>query len=312
MAYLINEEKYQEAIDILKLASKMSEQYYGKPLLLAYSGGKDSDVLLQLAIESEIDFEVQNSHTTVDAPETVYHIRKVFDRLNKEVPHCKKAYVLHATYKDGKRITMWNLIPFKKMPPTRIARYCCKYLKETTTPNRMVALGVRKAESTGRKGRTAFESRGSRKDNKITKSYEDALQVYKDAQTHDEVWDCKFIELAKKHHDTVCNPIIDWTDEDVWRFIHNRGIEYNPLYDKGFKRVGCFGCPMASKREREREFAMYPQIKLNYIKAFDRMLKAYKTKQKADWKNGEDVFKWWIEDETLEGQMSLFDEVTER
>lgn len=74
-------QRIEEAIETLKLASEMSLKYYHKPLLLTYSGGKDSDVMLDLAIKSEIPFEVMNSHTTVDAPETVYHIREVFKRL---------------------------------------------------------------------------------------------------------------------------------------------------------------------------------------------------------------------------------------
>ena len=86
---MVEQDKYEHSIGVLKLASKMSEQYYNKPLLLSYSGGKDSDVLLQLAIESGINFEVQNSHTTVDAPPTVYHIREVFKKLEEQGISCK-------------------------------------------------------------------------------------------------------------------------------------------------------------------------------------------------------------------------------
>lgn len=74
----MKQELIDSAIKKLQLAAKMSEQYYGKPLIIAYSGGKDSDVLLALARMSGIKYELINSHTTVDAPETVYHIREVF------------------------------------------------------------------------------------------------------------------------------------------------------------------------------------------------------------------------------------------
>ena len=68
------EKKISDSKDILILAAKMSNLYYQKPLIITYSGGKDSDVMLQLAIEclKPSDFEVMNSHTSVDAPETVY------------------------------------------------------------------------------------------------------------------------------------------------------------------------------------------------------------------------------------------------
>lgn len=63
----------QKAIERIRLASDLSLKHYGKPLVCEYSGGKDSDVLLQLFRMAEIPFEVHNSHTTVDAPQTVRH-----------------------------------------------------------------------------------------------------------------------------------------------------------------------------------------------------------------------------------------------
>ena len=137
----------------------MSKEYYSEPLIITYSGGKDSDVLLYLAENclNVGDFEVLNSHTTVDAPQTVYHIREVFKRLNAKGI---KASIHFPKDKDGNPITMWNLIPKKKMPPTRLQRYCCAVLKETSTPHRIAALGVREAESTGRQGRNTFGTRG--------------------------------------------------------------------------------------------------------------------------------------------------------
>lgn len=151
--------KEEKSKRILKLAAEMSKEYYGEPLIITYSGGKDSDVLLHLAESclSKDDFEVLHSHTSVDAPETVYHIREVFKRL--EIKGIK-ASVRYSEDKDGKRITMWNLIPQKQIPPTRLARYCCAVLKETGTPNRMAALGVRADESSKRQGRDTFGVRG--------------------------------------------------------------------------------------------------------------------------------------------------------
>lgn len=154
-------EKIEKAKRSLILAADMSRTYYGAPLIVTYSGGKDSDVLLYLA-ESCLkndDYEVLNSHTTVDAPETVYHIRETFKRLNSKGV---KATTIYPKDKNGEPITMWNLIPRKQIPPTRLQRYCCAVLKEVSTPNRLAALGVREAESTGRQGRDTFGTRGGR------------------------------------------------------------------------------------------------------------------------------------------------------
>lgn len=70
-----------KAIERIKLASEMSLQHYKKPLVCTYSGGKDSDVMLELFKRSGVPFEVHNSHTTADAPQTVRHIADTFERL---------------------------------------------------------------------------------------------------------------------------------------------------------------------------------------------------------------------------------------
>lgn len=76
------------------------------------------------------------------------------------------------------------------------------------------------------------------------------------------------------------NPIISWSDADVWDFIRGNEIEYNPLYDCGYHRVGCVGCPVAGKN-RWKEFADFPGFKEKYIKAFSEML----AKMRASGKN---------------------------
>ena len=69
-------DKEQTAMERLRLASDMSLRLYHRPLLLTDSGGKDSAVICKLAENAGIPFEIVHSHTTADAPETVYHVRK--------------------------------------------------------------------------------------------------------------------------------------------------------------------------------------------------------------------------------------------
>lgn len=323
MITYILEEKIKRSKEILKLASEMSKYYYHNPLIITYSGGKDSDVMLQLAREclGKGDFEVLNSHTTIDAPETVYYIRDKFAELEKEGI---KATVKYPRYEDGSFKSIWNLIEKKQMPPTRLARYCCKELKETSTPKRFIAVGVRSAESSGRRGRDVFSTRGAKKSEAYFFSKSHIKEVFDTARekqretgggNNDEnVWDCTFIKKAKENADLITSPIYDWEDSDVWNFIHDRKMKYNPLYDKGFARVGCIGCPLAGNQIKELE--MYPKYKLNYIRAFDRMLKRRKENGKDDvtgkeglhkWTDGEEVFKWWIGDDSIEGQMDIND-----
>lgn len=147
----------KKAIERIKTASEMSLKFYEKPLVCTYSGGKDSDVLLELFKRSEIPFELHHSHTTADAPQTVWHVREVFKKAEEGGI---KAQIQIPTFK-GERISMWSLIPMKVTPPTRIARYCCQVLKETGCKNRMIATGVRWDESLKRSKREAYETFGA-------------------------------------------------------------------------------------------------------------------------------------------------------
>ena len=161
-------DKEHKAVERLRLAAEMSETYYAKPLIITTSGGKDSDACLALARAAGIRYEVQHNHTTADAPETVYHVRETFRRLENEGIKCT---VNLPTYK-GQRVTMWSLRPQKLMPPTRVVRYCCSVLKEQGGKGRMITTGVRWAESAKRrKNRGIYEKQSaviSRKSQSVT------------------------------------------------------------------------------------------------------------------------------------------------
>lgn len=284
----------QSAFEALRFASAQSLKLYRQPLIITYSGGKDSDVLLRLAINSGIPFEVLHSLTTADAPETVYHVRDTFRRMEEKGVKC----VIDAHVQpDGKCATMWNLIPKKMVPPTRIKRYCCEVLKENGGRGRFIATGVRWDESSRRKN-----SRGV-----IEVSHRDKNKRLILMDDNDESR-MQFETCQLKGQRTV-NPIVGWTTADVWDYVAMEHIPVNPLYRCGFCRVGCIGCPMAGK-SRTMEFAMYPKIKLAYIRAFDRMLEERRRRGKMDggmrWgETGVDVFNWWMENGVLPGQEVL-------
>ena len=102
----------------------------------------------------------------------------------------------------------------------------------------------------------------------------------------------RLVEHCYRTTMTMINPILDWTDDDVWEFLNHYGCQANPLYQCGKKRIGCIGCPMQSATRRIADFERYPKYKNLYIKAFDRMLAAHPEKEYR-WKNGVDVFDWW-------------------
>ncbi len=280
----------QTAIERLKAASDMSLRLFEKPLVITYSGGKDSDVMLHLAEKSGIPFEALHSLTTADAPETVRHVYDTFRRLEEKGVKCT---VDKHVQPDGSRVTMWNLIPRKLMPPTRVVRYCCAELKEGGGKGRFIATGVRWAESTARrKNRGGWEVLHSNRQKSLIL-----------ANDNDE--DRRLFETCQMKGKRVVNPIIDWQDDDVLDYAAVEKIPMNPLYCEGFHRVGCVGCPIAS-RTRAMEFAHYPRIKAAYIRAFDRMLKARGERGlPCQWQSGVDVFHWWMEDGVLPGQEVL-------
>lgn len=296
----MDQDKEQTAIMRIREAADMSEQFYNAPLIVTTSGGKDSSVCVALAEKAGIDFEVMHNHTTADAPETVYFIRREFKRLEEKGVKCTVSY----PHYKGERVSMWSLIPQKLMPPTRRIRYCCSILKESGGQDRCITTGVRWAESVQRKNnRGIYENIASDKKDKI-------------ALTNDNDDRRRLFEMCMRQHKVVCNPIIDWTDADVWDYIEANKIPVNPLYECGFSRVGCVGCPMAGTKGRQKEFARYPKYKDAYIRAFDRMLEERKRRGKTQgtWRTettGRDVFHWWMEDGVLPGQME-FDDVLER
>lgn len=290
------EDFIKKSIERLQLASEMSLSHYKKPLICEYSGGKDSDVQLWLFRQSGIPFEVHNSHTTVDAPQTVYHIRDTFKKLGDYGIKCEIDYHIQ---EDGNRTTMWNLIPKKLMPPTRIVRYCCSELKEGGNPNRMISTGVRWAESKKRSERSAFEVLGKTQKESIGVSDEKMLITDNDDTR-------RLFERCQMKAKTVVNPIIDWTDRNVWDVIENEKISVCELYRQGYERLGCIGCPLAGKHQREREFYDFPKYKDAYVRSFEKMLDERKKRGKeTKWTCGEEVFLWWVGSKDIVGQISL-------
>ncbi len=252
------------AIERLK-AFEPKEGYY-----LAFSGGKDSVTVKALADMAGVKYDAHYNVTSVDPPELVQFV-KSFPDVHFDFPLDDK----------GRVKTMWNIIgeSHNSMPPTRIVRYCCKDLKESQGGGRFVITGVRKDESVRR-----AKTRSEVEYYKNKSSW--GVAIDSDNPTPEMFYHCK------TYYKKVLNPIVDWTTEEVWEFIKEYGVRYCCLYDKGFKRLGCIGCPMATHKERMKEFELWSKYKENYIRAFNKMLKNHPSKR--NWKTGEEVFDWWI------------------
>lgn len=198
------------------------------PIELSYSGGKDSDVILELAKMAGIPFEAIYKNTTIDPPGTLKHAKE-----------------MGATIINPKE-TMLQIIE-KRGWPTRRARFCCSELKEYAVHKRAIQ-GIRRCESTARAKRY--------KEPEMCRAYRggDKVRVYL--------------------------PILDWTNEDVERFISERGIKCHQLYydsDGRFcceRRLGCIGCPMASDNGKA-DFKRYPKMLKAWIRAGKKYLDSH-------------------------------------
>lgn len=221
---------------------------------VAFSGGKDSIVILDLVRKAGVKHTAHFNVTTVDPPELLAFIREHYADVRREKPDK----------------SMFQLIREKMMPPTRKVRFCCEDLKERGGKNRFVVTGIRWGESARRSQRRLTEV-----------CFRDSRKRY-------------------------LHPIIEWTDQDVWQYIRENKMPYCRLYDEGYKRIGCVGCPMASAEQRERDFARWPRFEAAYRRAFEAAAAgrntpeflATRTKPSfAPWTDGKAMWDWWMTDD---------------
>lgn len=243
---------------------------------LAFSGGKDSQCVYHLCKMANVAFDAHYSVTTVDPPELMRFVKENYPDVIWEYPTDK-----------GKRTSMWELIADRGIPPTRKFRYCCEVLKEQHGKGRVTVTGVRWAESARRKNLHGVV-------NIITTSKKiinDSLQNNPAAKLNsrggvifndDNEETRKTVEYCYQKRRTTLNPIIDWDDDEVWEFLNYIvKVPHCCLYDEGFTRLGCIGCPLQGKKGMERDFERWPRYKELYIRAFDKMLKTHPATEEA-------------------------------
>ena len=152
-------------------------------------------------------------------------------------------------------LSMFQLIE-KKGLPIRIGRWCCEYLKEGYGAGEFVMTGVRRSESPKRK----------------------TYPIY-----------------LKQKDKQILNPIIDWLDADVWRFIRENKLPFPEIYLGCNSRIGCIGCPMNPKRARI-DLEKYPRFKNAYLKAIRKRMAQGKMDK---FESAEEVLEWWTSGESM-------------
>lgn len=123
---LFLEQLIAEAIDFIQ-KNEPPDGY-----LLGFSGGKDSQVIYELAKMSGVKFHAYFRLTSLDPPEVINFIKTYYPDVEIKLPN----------------ITFWQLMEKYKLPPTSKWRYCCRELKEID--NGKLLVGIRATESNTR------------------------------------------------------------------------------------------------------------------------------------------------------------------
>ena len=165
------------------------------------------------------------------------------------------------------------MIRRKKMLPERFRRYCCELLKERGGNEVMVITGVRWAESSKRSKRKMTET------------------------------------CMRNKRKQYMNPIIEWSDKDVWDYLNSNNIPYCKLYDEGWKRLGCVLCPMVNAQQATKEAKRWPKI----YQAWKNAHHSYFEPDKSQWDSADDAFNAWMNRDKNNGnpddnQMMFFED----
>lgn len=241
MSDLFGYDKVQVAVERLR-AFCPPEGYY-----LAYGGGKDSTVLLELARRSGVKFDAHYRHVTIEPPELVAFARSTPDVIT-----------------DRPARSFFQALPVRGFP-LRHRRWCCQVLKEGGGAGRTVLLGIRWEESIRRRERKMVEAPPP---------------------------NCP-VGRRKR----IVSPIIDWTTDDIWSFIHRESLPYCKLYDEGLTRLGCIACPMQSASRRRSDLLRWPKFEPAFRHAFRRLFAdrtAKGTWHSKQWPSGDACFDWWL------------------
>ena len=181
------------------------------------------------------------------------------------------------------------------MLPLRQTRFCCAELKERNNiPELRFAIrsfGVRKAESVKRNlNRDSIETfnRTDLKD-KQKFHFDDAIDV-------------KQTGACYTNNYFYINPLAYWSTDYLWDYIDSEKLETNPLYSKGFERVGCILCPMASTCQRRNELSRHPKFEKRFIKLADDIIQLRLMENlpnKYAFKTGKEYFNLWLDNDKL-------------
>lgn len=254
--------KLEHSIELLRKAEKLALAYDEEDgYFLAFSGGKDSQCLYHVAKLAGVKFKAHMNLTSVDPPEVIRFVKSEYPDVELVKP--KKS--------------IFQAAVDKQILPSMRVRWCCAEYKETAGAGKVTLIGIRKAESTRRAKRNEVEINNRKFSGDL-----DGLEEYRKARNREkrgrkpkgnmEVTIVnadgeRVLGCIRGKESLLISPIIDWTNEEVWEFLGALGVKHCSLYDEGWHRIGCIGCPMSSHKQKILENERYPHVKRGWIKA---------------------------------------------
>lgn len=254
--------KMLHSVELLQKAEKIALNYDAENgYYLAFSGGKDSQALFHMTQLAGVRFQGHMNLTSVDPPEVIRFVKKNYHEVE--------------LIKPGKSI--FQIAVEKQILPTMRVRWCCAEYKETAGAGKVTLIGIRKAESTRRAKRNEVEINNRKFSGDL-----DGLDEYrqeKKAKRARRKSKEQGVNITNANEEQtlgcihgkeslLISPIIYWTEQDVWEFLNDVvKVPHSSLYDEGWHRIGCIGCPMSSHKQKMLENERYPHVKRNWIKA---------------------------------------------
>lgn len=254
--------KIDESISFIRRGEKLALALNSKGYWVAFSGGKDSQVLLDLVKWAGVKYKAVYNVTTNDPPENVYFIRREYAEVEFLLP--KKSF--------------FKMVEEKGLP-TMMRRYCCERLKEHTGDGYVVLTGIRADESRKRSAYGAVMVRSRRKEH-VERKEGYTLEGIMRAEHR----------CIKGKDKVMLYPLLEWTENDVWEYIKERNIPVNPCYEL-VERVGCMFCPFSTGGAIKKYEKLYPK----YVELLLKSLQKYINKVGGTgyFDKAEDYYEWW-------------------
>ncbi len=194
--------------------------------------------------------------TSVDPPEVIRFVKRYYPEVELIKP----------------KVSIYNLAVGKQLLPTQRVRWCCDEYKEGAGAGKVTLIGIRRQESTRRAKRNEVEI-----DSRKFSGTLEGLDEYREKKLSKEKKKGVNITNATEERTLGCisgkeslliSPIIHWTERDVWQFLNKVvQVPHCELYDQGFTRIGCIGCPMSNTKHKFVENNRWPHVRRNWIKA---------------------------------------------